>query len=116
MRRLSDSPHKKAAAGLFLDGERQDGQTVGRILAPKSSGTNTLFAEFRRERGGRRMAHRNLYREFARRCLHVARTVGSPESRAALLEMARVWHHLAQEEERRSQPQEQQQEQRKEPD
>jgi len=43
LRRLSDSPHKKAAAGLFLDGERrpddyevrQDGQTVGRILTPK---------------------------------------------------------------------------------
>ena len=86
------------------------------FLPPKSSGTNTLFAEFRRERGDRRMAHQNLYREFARRCLYVARAVGSPESRAALLEMARVWHHLAQEEERRSPPQQQQQEQRKEPD
>jgi hypothetical protein len=49
-----------------------------------------LFAEFLRERGDRRMAHRSLYREFARTCLHVARAVGSPESRAALLKMARV--------------------------
>ena len=64
------------------------------------------------------MAGRNLYRECARKCLEVARAVGSPDSRAALLEMARVWHHLAQEDERQppAQQQPQQQQQCKEPD
>ena len=42
------------------------------------------------------MARGELYREFARKCLEVADTVESPDTRLTLLEMARVWHQLAQ--------------------
>jgi hypothetical protein len=40
-------------------------------------------------------------REFARKCLEVANTVDSADSRLPLFEMARVWHRLEQEQEQR---------------
>ena len=45
------------------------------------------------------MARGELYREFARKCLEVADTAESPDNRLTLLEMARVWHQLAQDQE-----------------
>ena len=45
------------------------------------------------------MASSELYREFARKCLEVAGSVESPDTRFTLLEMARVWHQLAQDQE-----------------
>jgi hypothetical protein len=48
------------------------------------------------------MTRGELYREFARKCLEVADTVESPDTRLTLFEMARVWHQLAQDQEPRN--------------
>jgi hypothetical protein len=37
------------------------------------------------------------YRRFAEECVQIARSAKSPQSRAALLQMAQVWFRLAQE-------------------
>ena len=54
--------------------------------------------ESARESG--KMALAGEYRELARKCLEVARRVGSLEAKRTLIEMACIWHKLAQERER----------------
>jgi hypothetical protein len=37
-----------------------------------------------------------LFREFAAECVELARTTSSPDKQRMYLEMARVWHEMAQ--------------------
>jgi hypothetical protein len=46
------------------------------------------------------MALAGEYRELARKCLEVAQSVGSLDAKRTLIEMACIWHKLAQERER----------------
>jgi hypothetical protein len=39
------------------------------------------------------------YRTFARDCLALAKTIAAPETRDALIEMARIWTRFAEEQE-----------------
>jgi hypothetical protein len=60
-----------------------------------------LFRVFRRERAEiGEMVLAGEYRELARKCLEIADSVGSREAKRTLIEMACIWHKLAQERER----------------
>lgn len=43
------------------------------------------------------MASALEYREFAARCLEIARRTSDPQTQAVMLQMAQAWHRLAEE-------------------
>jgi hypothetical protein len=64
--------------------------------------------------GSRRLTKADEYRSLAEKCLELARTVSTVQTRAELLHMAEVWTRLAGEEGAKGQQQQQIQPKKKE--